>query len=327
MSAFINLYKGSPCAGNGKQGLKEDKGIFRKKQEMLKPLISVVIPTYNRASLLVRCLESLTRQTTQDFEVIVSDDGSTDSTREVVDSFRSRLSLSYISEGNFGGPARPRNRAIKIACADYIAFLDCDDWWEPIKLEACLKILRSGADFVYHDMWIMTSENEAKKYKIRSGNPKVPIFENILCSGISIPNSSVVVRKNLLLQVSGFSEDPMLIAVEDMDCWLNIATVSNRFVRIPRPLGCYWSAPNSISSPSSLQILRLKTLYGRHLDRLSSKEKNKAEAFFHYRSARIHHACNNTIEALAEYDLAMNGALSLKFIAKSLIFKTTLQTK
>ena len=294
---------------------------------MIKPLISVVIPTYNRANLLVRCLESLTHQTTQDFEVIVSDDGSEDSTKEVVDSFRSRLSLSYISEGNFGGPARPRNRGIEIARADYIAFLDSDDWWEPIKLESCLKILRSGADFVYHDMWIMTSENEAKKYKIRSGNPKAPIFENILCSGISMPNSSVVVRKNLLRQVGGFSEDPMLIAVEDMDCWLNIATVTDRFVRITRPLGCYWSAPESISSPSSLQVSRLKTLYGRHVDRLSSKGKAKAEAFFHYRSARIHQACNNMMEALAEYRFAMNGALPIKFLAKSLIFKTTLRTK
>jgi len=90
----------------------------------LNNIISVIIPTYNRSKELKRCLESLTRQTYKKFEVIVCDDGSTDNTKEVVNSYRNVLNIIYIKDENFGGPARPRNNGIKLSNGEYIAFLD-----------------------------------------------------------------------------------------------------------------------------------------------------------------------------------------------------------
>lgn len=298
------------------------------RHEMPKPYFSVIIPTYNRATLLCRCLESLTRQTFEEFEVIVSDDGSTDSTADVIDMFRSRLSLQYIKNENFGGPAKPRNVGLEMAGSDFVAFLDSDDWWEPAKLECCLKALRSGADVVYHDLWQVAPGSEQKHNKrIFSGEPLAPVFRNILCAGISMPNSSVVARTELLRQVGGFCEDPMLIAVEDLDCWLKIAMLTDRFERIPRALGSYWSVPGSISTASALQVARLKVVYDRHIGRLPSEWRSAANAFFYYRAARIHHACGNVVKAKAEYCHALRERLPLEFQLKSRLFLTTLLFK
>src|SRR5680860_1084245 len=105
------------------------------------PTFSVIIPTYNRAKDIDQCLSSLLAQTYKNFEVIVCDDGSTDNTKDIVESYKDRLNIRYDWSENWGGPARPRNRGIKLSQADWICFLDSDDWWCPNKLEECVKYL------------------------------------------------------------------------------------------------------------------------------------------------------------------------------------------
>ena len=97
-------------------------------------LVSVIIPTYNRAKLLKRAIESVLNQTFQDFELIVVDDGSTDDTKEIVKSFNNQK-IIYIYQENFGGAALPKNVGIKMAQGKYIAILDSDDEWLPEKLQ------------------------------------------------------------------------------------------------------------------------------------------------------------------------------------------------
>lgn len=92
---------------------------------MTEKRITVVIPTYNRADLLKRCLASLTEQEYNNFEVMVVDDGSKDRTKDVVNSFKERLDLKYIFQEN-KGPASARNSGIKEASGDIIAFIDDD---------------------------------------------------------------------------------------------------------------------------------------------------------------------------------------------------------
>jgi glycosyltransferase involved in cell wall biosynthesis len=117
------------------------------------PRVSVIVPTFNRARDIGRCLESLAQQTFRDFEVLVCDDGSKDNTREIVERFKDRLELQYRWEENFGGPARPRNIGLSLARGEYVAFLDSDDWWMPRKLEQSVRYLDAGADLVYHDLY------------------------------------------------------------------------------------------------------------------------------------------------------------------------------
>ena len=107
---------------------------------MSKDLVSVIIPTYNRAMRCKTAVESVLSQTHENVEVIVIDDGSRDNTREVICGMDGRV--RYIYQSNAGVSAA-RNRGLEEATGDYIAFLDSDDSWLPWKLEAQLSTLRA----------------------------------------------------------------------------------------------------------------------------------------------------------------------------------------
>lgn len=252
------------------------------------PKVSVVIPTYNRAQDLRRCLDSLKAQDFDDFEVIVCDDGSTDDTSDVVDEYVSSLHVIYSYGENFGGPAKPRNRGVNLARAEYIAFLDSDDWWAPTKLTKSVEGLEAGADIVYHDLWDVRHEEQTQFNElVVSSEPIYPIFDNLLCSGLSIPNSSVVVRASYLHQIKGISEDKELIAVEDWDTWIRLSMITEKFVRIPEALGYYWNGGGNISEFSPKQIRRIEAIYNRHIPKLNEKNQKKARSFLAYRIGRI----------------------------------------
>jgi len=103
-----------------------------------KKLVSVIIPTFNRADLIEYSIISVLNQTYQNFEIIIIDDGSTDNTREVVHSIKDKR-IKYIYYKHVGLPASARNKGIMIARGEFIAFLDSDDIWLPKKLEMQIK--------------------------------------------------------------------------------------------------------------------------------------------------------------------------------------------
>lgn len=107
------------------------------------PTVSVIIPTYNRAHLIRKSLESVLNQTFDDFEIIVFDDGSTDDTEKVVKQFTDERIRCLRHEQNRGAAAA-RNTGIRAARGDYIAFLDSDDEWLPHKLAKQLTALQSA---------------------------------------------------------------------------------------------------------------------------------------------------------------------------------------
>lgn len=215
------------------------------------PRISVVIPTYNRAKDIGRCLDSLVGQTFKDFEVLVCDDGSTDATAEEVNRYKDLLDLTYHWAENFGGPARPRNDGVRRARGTYVAFLDSDDWWSPRKLEESLRYLENGAGLVYHDLYLASRSGQRFFWrKSRTRKLTSPAFEDLIVNGNAINNSSVVVARRVLLAIGGFSEDRALIAAEDYDAWLRAAQTTDAFVRIPRTLGYYWVGSGNLSNPA-----------------------------------------------------------------------------
>lgn len=122
-------------------------------------MVSVIIPTYNRAIKCKISVESVLSQTHGNVEVIVVDDGSKDSTRDVISGLDERV--KYIRQENAGVSAA-RNTGLEAASGDYIAFLDSDDAWLPWKLEAQLSVLRSFPDagMVWTDM-MAVDENDA----------------------------------------------------------------------------------------------------------------------------------------------------------------------
>ncbi|MCB1191277.1 MAG: glycosyltransferase [Leptospiraceae bacterium] len=182
-------------------------------------MVSVIIPTYNRADFVLEAIESVLSQTFINFELIVVDDGSTDTTIEQIQSkFSSRLNL--ISQSNRGVSAA-RNTGIQNSKGDWIAFLDSDDYWLPKKLEVQVEYLQKNPSVLMcqtEEIWIRDRKrvNPKKKHQKYSGY----IFEQCLPLCIVSP-SSVIIKRELLDRVGGFDTD--LPACEDYDLWLRIA--------------------------------------------------------------------------------------------------------
>ena len=112
----------------------------------MKPLVSVVIPTWNRAGLIVRAINSVLSQTYSNWELIIVDDGSTDNTDEVVKKFQENdTRIRFIKhEKNSGGNSVPKNIGIKNAAGEYIAFLDSDDEYLPEKMEKQINLFNKS---------------------------------------------------------------------------------------------------------------------------------------------------------------------------------------
>jgi len=223
--------------------------------------VTVVVPVYNRSSLLKRCLDSLVDQTYQNFSVIISDDESEEDIHTVVSEFIDRLDVKCVRSEHFGGPARPRNVAIQQSKAKYIAFLDSDDFWHPSKLETSLAVLRkSNADVVYHDLCKITSpiKRDYSSSLINSREINQSALHTLCLYGNCIPNSSAVVRRKTLLKVHLVDEDPRLISVEDYDLWIKLAMSGSTFKRINSVLG-YYQDESGISAKGNLS--RLLTAY------------------------------------------------------------------
>ncbi len=257
---------------------------------------SVIIPTYNRAETLRRALKSLTAQTYKSFEVIVCDDGSTDHTEEVSNSFKGDLDIRYLWEENWGGPARPRNRGIKAAHGEWVCFLDSDDWWYPDKLEVTQKYLEK-ADVLYHDMDMYSSKGKRFVNRHKRRHLHKPVFEDLLVNANTLPNSGVTARRSIIEQAGGLAEDKLLVAYEDYDLWIRISRLTDRFIYIPRSLGAY-VAEEGIYSIGQKGIASVEYLYKQYLDLLPDEPKKQAEMQMLYQIGRAKQKSGRVREAL-----------------------------
>ena len=277
-------------------------------------LVSVIIPTYNRANELKRCLNSIVNQTYKKLEVIICDDGSTDNTEEIIEIFKPKLNLVYIRDDNFGGPAKPRNNGIINSKGEILAFLDSDDWWYPEKLSLSIKYLYDY-DIVYHNLDIHSFE-KFKKGTVSGRNLTNNIFKDLLINGNGIPNSSVVIKKSIVDKTGFFTEDKNLIAVEDLDYWLRVSEHTIRFKFLNKNLGAYWIGENI--SISENQLEKEDYIFKKYQHILSNEEIIIAENVRSFRKARILHQINKFSEARIEYKKSLNQ-LKIANKIKSLI--------
>jgi len=287
-----------------------------------KPLFSVIIPTYNHAPVLKRCLESVINQTFSDWEAIVVNNFSEDNTIEVVENMEdSRIQL--VNFRNSGIIAASRNEGIRLARGDYIAFLDSDDWWYPKKLEAAA-LYFPKTDVVYHNLDIYTKKGRKLFIKMRGKRLKKPVFRDLMLNKNALPNSSVVVKKSIINEVGALGENRALISVEDFDLWLRISKITENFSYISKSLGAYWMGESNITEVSEKQIQRLKAIYNLHKDSLSSEEKKQVDFRVSYLSGK--HKAKMGLFREAQ-KLFQNSVKSKKFTIKlkSVIFITLVQ--
>ena len=192
--------------------------------------ISVVIPTFNRISLVARAIDSVLKQSLNPYEIIVVDDGSDDGTSEMIQN--KYKSIKLIQQQN-NGVSAARNNGIKHAKGDWIGLLDSDDEWTEKKLEnqADRLIKTPEYDFCHtNEIWIRNGVrvNQRKKHEKYGGY----IFDKCL-DICRISPSSVLFRKNILDHVGWF--DDQLPVCEDYDLWLRI-TAEYRILFIDDPL-------------------------------------------------------------------------------------------
>lgn len=186
---------------------------------MNNPRVSVIIPTHNRVDLLREALDSVARQTLSDFEVIVVDDGST---QPIGDGISDHPTKPMVVRQQWLGPAAARNRGIKHAKADLVAFLDSDDMWDPPKLERFVQKLDADPELriLYGPMRPIDARGQTVTGRTKPCHAGW-ITEKLFCSSfVHVP--TVVCRKELLVREGGFN--PSLPVCEDYDLWLRVST-------------------------------------------------------------------------------------------------------
>lgn len=185
---------------------------------MLTPLFSIIIPTYNRASLITQTLQSVLEQHFSDFEVLVIDDGSTDNTEEVVVPFLSEK-VRYFKIPN-GERAKARNFGITQAKGKYITFVDSDDLLYPNYFQTAYEFLQKNPDSVF---WALSYEMKDESGKVLFKQVHQPNVAQNLQYGNDLSCIGVFVKKEILLQ-HPFNEIRELSGTEDYELWLRLAS-------------------------------------------------------------------------------------------------------
>lgn len=184
-------------------------------------MISVVIPTHNRADLLPRAIKSVQAQTWTDLEIVVVSDGSEDDTKAVVEALaKDDDRIKFIEYFPARGGNIARNTGIENASGEYVAFLDDDDEFMPEKLEKQMAVMQSDPQIglVYTGVHIIYV-NEDIAY---SSIPKASgdLSKEILLDNIIGTTSTVMARKDVLLKAGMF--DVKLRALQDFDLWIRV---------------------------------------------------------------------------------------------------------
>jgi len=242
------------------------------------PIVSVIIPIYNRAHVLARAIQSVLDQTYQDFEIIVVDDGSTDNTEEIVKSFNDPR-IRYIRHEENKGAAAARNTGIKAAKGEFIAFQDSDDKWLPEKLEKQMKVFENApakVGVVYTGFWRI--ENNKKIYipfswlTQKEGN----IHKELLKENF-IGTPAALVRKECFEKAGMFDEK--LPRLQDWELVIRLSKYYN-FKCIDEPLLISYYTLDSISANNDALIKALKLILSKHFNDFAEDRKLLSKYYF-----------------------------------------------
>lgn len=265
--------------------------------------VSVITPTYNRASTLPNCIKSVQEQTYQDYEHIIVDDGSTDETKKVVTSIDDDR-INYLSLNGNQGANAARNRGIKAANGEFVAFLDSDDQYHPEKLEVCVDKLTalSRDDFagVFHSMQFVEDEEIINISNVDEGE----IDFGVLKHGNPIGGfTDIMFRSDIFDEIGALDED--MPAYQDWEFFLRVLNeyqmwgiakpLSIKRESIPKGSECRVS--DQLESKSHAQDLLLE----KHGDKISQKIQSE----FHYTRGFLKMERGNTQGARQEFKQAV----------------------
>ena len=266
------------------------------------PLVSVVVPSRNRARFLRRTLRAILAQEAVDLEVIVVDDGSTDDTAAMAAAFDSRVVT--LRNQSPAGVSAARNRGIASAQGDWISFCDDDDLWSPHKLSRQLVAAgRANAAWAYAGDVIVDEQ-----LRVLSGGPP-PSPEDVVAglprsNPLSSGGSNVVVRASLLATVGGF--DTSLRRTEDWDLWIRLARRASPACA-PEPLVAYrFHRGNIVADPSDM-VEEARRLAQRHQIPVNLAAMHRRAAWAALRGGRRFLAMRYYANAVAKGDVRSLG--------------------
>ena len=180
--------------------------------------VSVVVPAFNRESTIISCLDSIVNQTYKPYEIIVVDDGSTDKTVSLVESY-SKYDIRLIKSQANRGAQSARNQGIKAARGDWIAFNDSDDIWLPEKLEMQRDVLISSGKYVCAGGGIKNEDGE--KTKIGLGDKNIVDYVDVLSLDSYIMYQTLLVNKEVFKKIGLLDES--IAAYQELDTAIKIA--------------------------------------------------------------------------------------------------------
>lgn len=220
------------------------------------PSVSVIMPAYNAELYIREAIDSVIGQSYSNWELIIIDDGSTDTTSKIVEKCLvkdERIQYYYQENGKQG---KARNLGISKSKGEYLAFLDADDLWLPEKLEIQLRqIIEKNVDLVFSNSYFFDN------YNIHDTSKKLIVQDNIFydighlklfLEKNRIPILTVLVKREKVLEVGGFAEAINIQNVEDYHLWLKLLICNGVFYSSGSVLAKYRVHNNSVTSRDKL---------------------------------------------------------------------------
>jgi len=276
----------------------------------MEELISVIIPAFNAEKYISTSVLSVLNQTYRNVEIVVINDGSTDSTQEIVQTLQksdSRIKLFSIKNR---GRAGARNYGIEKSTGSWLAFLDADDFWYPNKLELQYEkyLLNKNIGLIYSERtWVDQFDTPLKSQPEKYNLPEGQIYLNLV-EGNYLCTSTVVIRKDVVTEVGAFDESSGFKNCQDYDLWIR-ASVITQAAAIKIPL-CYYRLHDENAH---------KNIKSRYVGMRSCMSRLREVAKVHFHSDVMLNKKINTREALickqfgmqffraGNYDLAVNA--------------------
>ena len=301
--------------------------------DRINPKVSIILPSFNRAYLLPRAIKSILNQTFQDFELIIVDDGSSDNTEEVLNSFKDKR-IIYIRHDRNKGASAARNTGLKVASGEYIAFQDSDDEWIPDKLEKQIKVFEaapSEVGVVYTSFWKYLNNNE----KIYIPNPKIKLKEKYIFKELLKHNfiglPTAIIRKECFEKVGRFDEE--LSCLEDWDLFIRISRYY-QFMFIDEPLLLSYYTPGSVNEQEgNIKVNALRLILQKNWRDLVLDEYLLARHYFNIGNSlcldrKVKEGRKFFIESVKLYPLNIKSLLAFALsFGGGVLYKKTQRTK
>ncbi len=268
-------------------------------------LVSIIMPTYDRADFIGQGVNSVLAQTYTKFELLIVDDGSTDNTRDLLEPALADSRVRYFHQEN-QGQSVARNLALSKAKGSFVCFLDSDNYWPADKLEQQVELFRQHPEYdvIYGDVVVIDENNREvsrKNMKRYSGHiAKYMIRDNC------VSMNTAMARRRCFDELGGMSGKRRV--ADDYELWLRFSA-RFPFLYVPEFLAYYRVMDDQISSDKTRRFdsnWQIITDFRREFpDAMSEKEFDSGFAAFHSRKARYLASQGSRSEALAEMAKAL----------------------